>query len=923
MPGLDHARLVLIVCSTPPAARPSGHRIGTGYFVAPNLVLTAAHVVPRSDSIAVRVEVGEPRWRRAGVVVWRDEKLDAALVRVDEALPSSTAQVDWVSTLPADNRNWTSVGYAEAAAVEATDGEERKSVGLDGTFYAQGGGGQGARDLDLGVNSAAVPGGWAGISGAPVFIDDQLAGIIKSVPVGFRGGRLSGVPAAALLETPGFRLALATPWLQPPSPGPWVLVLPSESDAPGELKKTVRSSLELHEDRVARAVGVPLPAENVIGEPLDEALASPERWLQFVERLCQAPIVVADVTGFDPAVMVALGVRAVVRRGVTVATTAKVLDESELSQLPFNIQEMKLISHGEGEADAYHPRSAITLIATTIAEGIADLRANPRYLDLPAYDAVRCPAPESTAEQRRARETVLVLCSFHKGYARHWQRLSYALAREYAKSKRTVVRMLDIASPRLAGAALYEHIRWAKTCVVDWTDWRANVFFELGVRLTCSNVEPLSLIEDAGLDTLGPQKAALLRLFGPVRYDLATLGPTLTAAVARHEAMAQGSSAPRPIAQVPLNATHLVATSAFDYSQERATARPHEILRTFAETNLGKDPQKVGDTPVLFSANPALSPELWRGAREQWIAAWLYLRHRFPEPDVEANAALQQELKRVGDSLLQWVRADPGDPFIGSLRREVFTLVRRWGPSASLDVLAQVRDLKTRAKNERDFDPPRYSEARALLLEATEFGRDEFDRLDRERDANAWKTLGSELADCYGLLGGVERRWAMQERPHSDERRQHLRDSVDAYDRGFVYEDDPALALQTTYNAVNRLTGRLLLDPGLLAPGALATGADGQRFALGPTLESVALKLEKLGRDDYWCQADLALIALLLQKKSVAAVYASFDAKHPPDFAYESAIAGLTPLIEVGVSVAPQLEQAREHLQQRLKALRA
>jgi hypothetical protein len=926
MPGLNDARLVLISCTS---AEPSTqglaetvHRVGTGYFISADLVLTASHVVPgRSESISLRVEAGAPRWRHGCRVVWRDEKLDAALVQVDEAIPASTASIEWAAALPDQNQSWSSAGYADAAAVESAEApDDRKSAGLDGTLYAHGGGGQGERELDLGVNNAAPSAGWAGISGAPVFVGDRLFGLVKSVPTGFRGNRLSGVPAPALFQNPGFRLAIAPRWLKRPADGPWVLVLPSESEAAGDLSLTVRGSVERHDEALTKVLGQSLE-NRVVEVPIAEALASPERWLQFVEALCRAPIMVADVTGFDPAVMLALGIRAVVRRGLTIATTANMLDETQLSQLPFNIQETKLISHGDSEPgmNVEHPRFSLNIIARTIAEGVAEVRANPRYLDLPAYDAVRCPAPESPSDQQRARETLLVLCSFHKEYSAHWQKLSFALVKRYPTKR--IVRMVDIASPRLVGQALYEHIRWAKTCLVDWTHWRPNVFFELGVRLACSNIEPVSVIEDGDPTERTAQKTALLQLFRPVPYRLASRTLSLAEALDPHEAIKEGGTPPRAVTQLPQNGTYLVSLNAFDYSQERVAASPHEMLRAAAEVNLGKDPQKIGETPVLFAANPAFSPELWRSVREQWIAAWLYLRHRYPESRVQADRQLQADLKRIGDSLLQWVRDDPADPSIKMLRDEVFALVRAWGPSIAPELLAQIRDLKTRAKNERDF--ARYSDARTLLNHATAIARKELDGLDRAKQPDSRKTVASELADCYGLLGGVERRWALQSTRQSNERREHLQDSINAYDEGFEYEDDPEYSFVSTYNALNRLLGRLLLDRGLLAPEALATGLRGDRFSVRTALERVAAKIQTQNRDDYWSQADVAVIDLILEKQSAVAAYAGFVAKRPPDFAYQSAIDGLSPLIDADLPMVAELERAREHLKARLAGLHA
>jgi hypothetical protein len=409
-----------------------------------------------------------------------------------------------------------------------------------------------------------------------------------------------------------------------------------------------------------------------------DALDTPERWLKLVEALCRAPLMIADVTGFEAGVMLALGVRAVVRRGITIASTAKRLDEAELSSLPFNIQETKLVSHYEDPDIAEQdPRHSLNVIATAMLNGLRELDTNPRYLDLPAYEAVRCPAPDTPKEQKRARETVLVLCSFHKEYASNWRKLSDALARSYPRKQ--IVRMLDIASPRLVGLALYESIRWTKTCVVDWTHWRANVFFEFGVRLACSSLEPVCLLEE--FDTTPPlaQKTSLVRLFGPTRYALPELRSALQGGLAAHErqkALLEGDVAPpRELARVPYNGTYNISLTTFDYAQERVTLSPHDVLRSSVEALLGKDRQKSGDTPVLFASNPSFARQLRRSVRERWIAAWLYLRNRHSEDELRKNPYLLGELRRLGETFLQEVREDPGDPSIAELRGAVVDLI--------------------------------------------------------------------------------------------------------------------------------------------------------------------------------------------------------------------------------------------------------
>ena len=108
----------------------------------------------------------------------------------------------------------------------------------------------------------------------------------------------------------------------------------------------INSSLRRYEKKVAKQVGQSLHDNRVIAIRVTDALDLPwNSWRQFVEALCAAPFMIADVTDFEPGVMLALGVRGAVRRGVTIASTAKRLDEAgQLSSLPFNIQETKLIS---------------------------------------------------------------------------------------------------------------------------------------------------------------------------------------------------------------------------------------------------------------------------------------------------------------------------------------------------------------------------------------------------------------------------------------------------------------------------------------------------------------------------------------------------------------------------------------------------
>ena len=234
-----------------------------------------------------------------------------------------------------------------------------------------------------------------------------------------------------------------------------------------------------------------------------------------VKALARADYVIADVTGFEPAVMLLLGIRSVVRRGVTISVVEG--DPVALaSSIPFNVRETRVLSFAKsGFYDRLHE---------AMAEGAANLRQDSNYLDLPAYQAVRMPRPRQWAEDDK--KNLLILCSFGEEYSGFYASTLGDIIYGRTRNK-TLLRMMDLTSPRLVGQALYEQIRWCSRCLVDWTGWRSNVFFELGVRLACSEHEPLCIIQSR--DVAGPRDEAdrppmkqynlLRRLLEPVVYD--------------------------------------------------------------------------------------------------------------------------------------------------------------------------------------------------------------------------------------------------------------------------------------------------------------------------------------------------------------------------------------------------------------------
>jgi hypothetical protein len=171
--------------------------------------------------------------------------------------------------------------------------------------------------------------------------------------------------------------------------------------------------------------------------------------------------------------------------------------------------------------------------------------------------------------------------------------------------------------------------------------------------------------------------------------------------------------------------------------------------------------------------------------------------------------------------------------------------------------------------------------------------------------------LAAELADTYGVIGGIHKRWGL---PLKGEKRGiHLRESVAAYDEGFRYERDLPPNEANTYNRINRLVGRVLLDPAVLNGGA-----DGAPVNVSSELhqaeEILTEQLETVRQRDPWAYCDLGTIKLLLGAADAMSTLHDLDRLRPPAFVYESWLTTLEPLAEVASTVRPVLLQAVEHV---------
>ena len=238
------------------------------------------------------------------------------------------------------------------------------------------------------------------------------------------------------------------------------------------------------------------------------------------------------------------------------------------------------------------------------------------------------------------------------------------------------------------------------------------------------------------------------------------------------------------------------------------------------------------------------------------------------------------------------------------------------------DLLQEIRNLKTRAKNRRDLE--RYDKAAEILENAIRLIQEELS-ITTSVD---WKSqLASELCDCYGLLGGIHRRMALESKTEED-RKLYLKKSVAAYQKGYEIEKNPEQNITNSYNMVNRLLSYIFLEPNSLSQASSPEKSNEDisyniREELEKAETDIQEQLKEKRRGDIWALADRALVSLLLDKDNPAAAYADFNLKSPPDFAYESALSTLRPMSELDLPVTDKLKEAVKLLEARLEQLRS
>jgi hypothetical protein len=372
---------------------------------------------------------------------------------------------------------------------------------------------------------------------------------------------------------------------------------------------------------------------------LHDCFKSDEALFHTVRALCRSPVAIfalgKNMGCKNVGGMLLMGIRAAVRRGATVVVHEGKLAAADWSALPFNLKELQIYGLRKDEQ-----LESAALVGAAIREGLAVLSSDsPGYRDMPVFDIVRRPTRRTERPEASKRE-VFVLCSFNKLYD-PWQTLQLRLEgkEDGTGGRLSLKRVIDYVSPLLAGERLYELTRHAGTCLIDWTGWSPNVFFEMGVRLAVSSTYPVCLQRHG---ETGPNETAeqLMRLFKPLTYQQPGESvESFRASFLERVANLQPNSSETVYSVVERNLA----------LRDEYGGRPlHEQLFTAANAMLGPD---LANLNLLYGRNDRLRRQVLQSAFDSLVAARLLIDRKLESGSYASDPAALRELKEQIESL--------------------------------------------------------------------------------------------------------------------------------------------------------------------------------------------------------------------------------------------------------------------------------
>ncbi len=441
----------------------------------------------------------------------------------------------------------------------------------------------------------------------------------------------------------------STPALDVAGKGHVVVICSTKADRVG-LPTLVESALMRARDK-----GQDVPRVVHVDPALD--LASVRGYRRVLRALCRSEIAIVDITGMPPATMFLLGVRSVVRRGITLCTleVKRTLDRKpepfDIPELAFNIREASVVARRDDD-------NAFTeaLKDSIVAGRNQMLRLVGQYQDMPAYDAVR--KLGSRPEDHRPvppSKGVLVLSSYDRTYLMPpgpGQIVATALGTALPSDKYQWLRIVQSPSPQLASQKLYAAIRQYQMCAFDWTGWRPNLFYEFGVRLAVNPTMPVTIAHRGSLAEPGPERQAMLALFAPFAYDEKNQNTGLVQLLERHLEAIEARRVPGIPSMLSPGFTFRELQRWIDVQAE--APMPVDLaLGHDASALVGPDTRAYTDGPLLYDGNDGLRLAAQVAAVDRWIAAWYFLDKRH---GIRERIQVSETLAQGGDDHVQrWI----------------------------------------------------------------------------------------------------------------------------------------------------------------------------------------------------------------------------------------------------------------------------
>jgi hypothetical protein len=384
-----------------------------------------------------------------------------------------------------------------------------------------------------------------------------------------------------------------------------------------------------------------------------DAFSSGESLDRAVRVIVEADLAVFDVTGFEPGIMLLLGIRSACRRWLSVCSHGAGWKEGQPLDLPFNLQYLNINSHTPRDTRV-GADPVVERFVQRVETGFLQVSKQPNYLDLPGFDALRQLgsnySASSTIDQS---ERILVLCSYSERFFSNWRFVSSRLKRvlwEKKKYSPQIERIIDYGTPQLIQQGLYEQIRRTAACVVDWSEFSASVFLELGARLAVSEWGVIQLIDERYLpDAENASKLLQIdqmrRLLTPISYRYRDEALDAFEKVA--DAILQRN--PNLDGDVEYNRVYRALLSVVESVQAAQLPVVLELKRR-ADALHNPQQSRFGAPQILFSGSRVTKQDSERAALELRIAAWLYLEHRVGMLKLKVDAEMLQMYRDLGRS---------------------------------------------------------------------------------------------------------------------------------------------------------------------------------------------------------------------------------------------------------------------------------